>query len=309
MVAVITGASSGIGKETARLFAAKGWQVICLSRTPCNIKRVKSIRCDITKQEDINTAFSQIESIDLLINNAGFGVSGCAEFMEMSEIRNQFELNFFAHIAVTKAALPMLRKSKGKIIFTSSASAIFSIPFQSFYSATKSAIESLACALANELKAFGISVCAVRLGDVKTGFTAARQKDFAGDDIYGGVISRSVSVMENDEIHGMEPEEIAVAIMRVAQKKESARDSDRWRKIQTFLLPCKDIATKHGKQNRRFYVHAQISKQYLSPCGFLTGLNIADKSAEARRTALRSIILISCCRAERRLAWQNRIKK
>ena len=61
MVAVITGASSGIGKETARLFAAKGWQVICLSRTPCDIKGVKSLRCDITKQEDIDAAFSQIE--------------------------------------------------------------------------------------------------------------------------------------------------------------------------------------------------------------------------------------------------------
>ena len=81
MVAVITGASSGIGKETARLFAAKGWQVICLSRTPCDIKGVKSLRCDITKQEDIDAAFSQIEGVDLLINNAGFGVSGCAEFM------------------------------------------------------------------------------------------------------------------------------------------------------------------------------------------------------------------------------------
>uniref|UniRef100_UPI003FEFCCB9 SDR family NAD(P)-dependent oxidoreductase n=1 Tax=Eubacterium sp. TaxID=142586 RepID=UPI003FEFCCB9 len=220
MVAVITGASSGIGKETARLFAAKGWQVICLSRTPCDIKGVKSLRCNITKQEDIDAAFSQIEGVDLLINNAGFGVSGCAEFMEMSEIRSQFELNFFAHVAVTKAALPMLRKSKGRIIFTSSAAAIFSIPFQSFYSATKSAIESLTCALANELKAFGISVCAVRLGDVKTGFTAARQKDFAGDDIYGGMISKSVSVMENDEIHGMKPEEIAAAVMKVAQKKK-----------------------------------------------------------------------------------------
>ncbi|UKI24073.1 MAG: SDR family NAD(P)-dependent oxidoreductase [Anaerotruncus sp.] len=105
---------------------------MCLSRTPCDIKGVKSLPCDITKQEDIDAAFSQIEGVDLLINNAGFGVSGCAEFMEMSEIRSQFELNFFAHVAVTKAALPMLRKSKGRIIFTSSAAAIFSIPFQSF---------------------------------------------------------------------------------------------------------------------------------------------------------------------------------
>lgn len=220
MVAVITGASSGIGKETARIFNENGWQVVCLSRTPCDINGVKSIRCDITKQEDIDAAFAQISRIDLLINNAGFGVSSCAEFMDMSEIRSQFELNFFAHTAITQAALPFLRKSKGRIIFTSSAAAVFSIPFQSFYSASKAAIESFACALSNELKAFGITVCAVRLGDVKTGFTAARKKDFAGDDIYGGIISKSVSVMENDEIHGMSPETIAAAVFKAAKRKK-----------------------------------------------------------------------------------------
>src|SRR5699024_8281018 len=103
-------------------------------------------------QADIDSAFSKIEKIDLLINNAGFGVSGCVEFTDMGEIRAQFELNFFAHIAVTKAALPKLRESRGRVIFISSAASVFSIPFQSFYSATKSAVESVSLALSNELK-------------------------------------------------------------------------------------------------------------------------------------------------------------
>ncbi len=219
MVAVITGASGGIGKETARILLQKGWRVICLQRHACDIAGAENRKCDITDQADIDRAFSEIERIDLLINNAGFGVSGCVEFTDMREIRSQFELNFFAHIAVTKAALPKLRESRGRVIFISSAASVFSIPYQSFYSATKSAVESVSLALSNELKQFGISVCSIRLGDVKTGFTAARRKEFAGDNVYGGAIARSVSVMENDEINGMLPEQVAAGIVKIAQKK------------------------------------------------------------------------------------------
>ncbi|MCC8015890.1 MAG: SDR family NAD(P)-dependent oxidoreductase [Clostridiales bacterium] len=176
MVAVITGASGGIGRETADELVKAGYDVVCLSRTPCGNEKVKSIKCDITDRKQAENAFAQIEKIDLLINNAGFGVSGSVEFTDMAEIRAQFELNYFALVSIVQCALPMLRKSGGRIINISSAASVFSIPFQSFYSATKASVESLTLALNNELKQFGVSSCAVRLGDVKTGFTAARKK-------------------------------------------------------------------------------------------------------------------------------------
>lgn len=246
MVAVITGASGGIGKETAKELVKAGYEVICLSRTPCDADKVKSVKCDITKNEDIEAAFSKIDKVDLLINNAGFGVSGSVEFTDMAEIKAQFELNYFAQISVIKAAIPLLRQSRGRIINISSAASVFAIPFQSFYSATKASVESLTCALNNELSMFGISVCAVRLGDVKTGFTAARRKNFRGDDVYAGMIAKSVKVMENDEINGIQPLEIAKAIVKTAQKKKLPLITTVGAKYKLLctlekILPCKTV--------------------------------------------------------------------
>lgn len=220
MNVVITGASSGIGRACAEKFAENGCTVYSLSRRECDITGVTSIKCDITDSQQIKSAISQIDKIDILINNAGFGISGAVEFTDTAEMKAQFELNFFAQIEVTKAALPKLKESRGKILFISSAASVFSIPFQAFYSASKSAVESVAFAMRNELKMFGVSVGCVRLGDIKTGFTGAREKSFKGDDVYNGLISRSVSVMENDETNGMDPKDIAAAIFKICAHKK-----------------------------------------------------------------------------------------
>lgn len=222
-VVAITGASSGIGKETAKYFVTKGWKVYNLSRRPSEEPGVTDISADVTSEEDIKTAFAQIEKessrLDLLVNNAGFGISGAVEFTELADAKHQFDVNFFGTVDCIKAALPLLKLSQGRIICISSAAAIFAIPFQSFYSATKAATNILVSALANELRPFKVSVCALQLGDVRTDFPGARLKSHVGDDIYGGVISRSIALMEQDEQRGMPPEKIAVTIYRTAKKR------------------------------------------------------------------------------------------
>ncbi|MBR6918065.1 MAG: SDR family NAD(P)-dependent oxidoreductase [Clostridia bacterium] len=218
-VCVISGASKGIGFECAKKFCAEGFSVYCLSRTPCPLGTVKSIACDVTSEDavlsSLKEAYDEEGRIDLVIANAGFGVSGSVEFTDAKEAKDQFEVNFFGCFYLVKNSLAYLRETKGRVLAVSSAAAIFSIPFQSFYSASKAAVASLMCATANEVKSFGIGAGYVQLGDVKTSFTASRRKDHKGDDVYGGMIERSVAVMERDEQNGMSPETIAKKIFKV----------------------------------------------------------------------------------------------
>ena len=99
--------------------------------------------------------------------------------------------------------------------------AVAHIPFQTYYSASKAAIESYTCCLANEVKPFGISVTCVQPGDIATGFTNARRKSAVGDDIYNGRISRSVAGMEKDEQNGMRPETAGKYIAKIALRKKA----------------------------------------------------------------------------------------
>jgi short-subunit dehydrogenase len=116
-----------------------------------------------------------------------------------------------------------MRKQKGgKIICISSVAAVYSIPFQAYYSASKAAINAFVDALTNEVKPFGIEITSVMPGDISTGFTAARSKTSIGDDIYSGIIGSAVSAMEKDENNGMTPDSVADLVVKLALKKRVA---------------------------------------------------------------------------------------
>lgn len=220
---VVTGGASGIGLSLCKKFHAAGAQVYSLSRTQNPENPAVHIAVDITETDSVISAFRKISEtetgIDLLINNAGFGISGTIEFTEISAAEQQFQVNFFGTLRCIRAALPLLRKHRGRIINLSSAAAIFSIPFQAFYSASKSALNSLTLALRNEVRAFGISACAVMPGDVRTGFTEKRRKSHDGTELYGSMIDASVAVMEKDEQNGMTPDFVADYVFRIAHRR------------------------------------------------------------------------------------------
>ena len=224
-IAVVTGASSGIGRCTAVALRDMGCKVYNLSRRDIPIENVKHIKTDITVENEVFSAVDKIISdegkIDILVNCAGFGISGAVEFTTTDEAKSQFEVNFFGAVTVTRAVLPHMReRGSGRIVNISSVAAVAHIPFQTYYSASKAAIESYTACLDNEVKAYGVRVTAVEPGDICTEFTSARQKSFEGDDVYGGRISRSVAGMEKDEAKGMSPEFAGRYIAKVALRKK-----------------------------------------------------------------------------------------
>ena len=179
---------------------------------------------DITKEETLAAAVAQVMEaegrIDLVVNNAGFGISGAIEFTTTEEAQRLFDANFFGMVRMNRCVVPIMRRQGGgRIINLSSVAAPVAIPFQAYYSATKAAVNDYTMALANELRPFGVTVCAVQPGDIRTGFTAAREKVIEGDDIYQGRIGRSVARMEHDEQTGMDPAKAGRFIANVAAKQ------------------------------------------------------------------------------------------
>lgn len=221
-VVVITGASAGIGAATAALFAERGATVVALNRrqTP----DFECISTDVTDAQAVDSAIDEVVRrygrIDVLVCNAGMGISGAAESTPDDAVRKIFELNFFGVLNTVRSVVPHMREAGGGTIVTvSSVAAELSIPFQAFYSATKAAVSSLSDALRIELAPFGIKVTSVLPGDVKTDFTASREKNVADNPAYGDRVARSVAVMERDERNGMPPSVIANDIFRLATAK------------------------------------------------------------------------------------------
>ena len=182
-VALITGASSGFGKAIAEALHARGFCVYGTTRAVPAPEKAGSYRpltmdvdSDRTVAEGIERILLEQGRIDVLINNAGFGVAGAIEDTTVEEARAQLETNFLGTHRLCRAVLPSMRKQRsGRIVNISSLAGLVSVPFQAFYCATKFAVEAYTEALRMEVRPFGIHVSLVEPGDFATGFTAKRR--------------------------------------------------------------------------------------------------------------------------------------
>jgi len=223
-VAVVTGGSSGIGRETALALKGAGCTVYELSRHDAAVPGVKHVPCDVSDEGQFAAAVQQVVDaegrIDILVNNAGFGISGAAEFTPNAQAKKLLDVNLFGAVNGCKAVIPVMRaQGGGRIVNLSSVAAPCAIPFQVWYSVSKAAVSTYTAALANEVRPWGITLCAVLPGDIRTGFTAAREKNIEGDDVYDGRIAKSVAVMEHDEETGMDPAVAGRYIAKLALKR------------------------------------------------------------------------------------------
>lgn len=184
----ITGASSGLGKATAKLFQSKGWYVIATMRCPenekelTNLKNVTVLKLDVSDKAQIEDTVKkavQEYSIDIVLNNAGYGLIGALEALDDEQITRQISTNLFGVIRVTKAFTPYFRERKrGMFINITSMFGLIGYPTCSIYSATKFALDGFSESLAYELSHLGIDVKIIAPGGIQT--------DFAGRSLDGG---------------------------------------------------------------------------------------------------------------------------
>ena len=189
---VITGSSSGIGKATAKYFADQGWQVAATMRKPENetelneLDNIRLYQLDVTDADSVAAATGRIltdlGTVDVLLNNAGYGLLGAFETATKEQIKHQFDTNVFGLMDVTRAFLPHFRANKaGLIINVSSIGGLITFPFMSLYHSSKWAIEGFSESLSYELGGLGIQVKIVEPGGVATDF-GGRSLVFAGQE-------------------------------------------------------------------------------------------------------------------------------
>lgn len=217
MVILITGVSSGFGLATARRLASDGHTVYgTVRRDVDRLDGVHYLKADVRDDDSVRSAVRELITsegrIDVLINNAGMGIGGPAEFNSMEDIELQMDTNFLGQVRFTKAVLQYMRRQKsGRIICFSSIGGLMGLPFQSYYSASKFAIEGFCEALRMEVGSHGIKVIVIEPGDFATGFTASRRKGAVNDEAASAypALYSSVASFENDERTGMKPEHLA----------------------------------------------------------------------------------------------------
>lgn len=167
---LITGCSSGYGRETARYFHAQGWNVIATMRTPRKdvlpeSKRLRILPLDVTNSESIAAALEMSGPIDVLVNNAGIGVVGAFEATPMATTRDVFETNTFGVMAMMQAVVPQFRERRsGVVVNVTSSATLTPIPLAAIYTASKMAIEGFTASLAFELGYFNVRVKLVEPG-------------------------------------------------------------------------------------------------------------------------------------------------
>jgi len=236
--ALITGASTGIGRATALRLAASGWTVLAGVRrvddgdalVAAAGERVVPIILDVTDAAQIAAAVARVHEhgsldeygrLDALVNNAGIGFGGPLELLPIDDLRAQFEVNVCGPVALTQALLPALRRARGRIVFVSSVGGRVPMAFTAPYAASKHAIEAIGDALRVELRSSNVQVALIEPGSVTTPIWDKGRAQ--GDDLsvpaeltdqYGHVSAAMSKVLDDTERRGIPPEQVAQTIER-----------------------------------------------------------------------------------------------
>ncbi len=226
-VVFITGASSGFGKATAELLTEKGYRVYGTSRNPASGSwPYTMLKMDVTEPLSVIQAVAELmkkeDHMDVLINNAGFGIGSAIEETEWTLARKQLEVIFWGTLQVIRQVLPVMRDQRdGLIINVSSIAGRMGLPYQGFYSSAKFALEGITEALSMEVKPFGIKLALVEPGDMHTEFTSRREWSVVDDPSspYLEQLNKTRKIIDKNELNGGNPVKVARKIYGIIRKK------------------------------------------------------------------------------------------
>lgn len=240
-LALVTGASTGIGRATALHLAARGWTVLAGVREAAAGERLSAdappgsrlvvIALDVTDAGDVERAVETVAAhfehasspggLDALVNNAGIGVGGPLELISDADLRRQFDVNVFAQVAMTRAMLAALRRARGRVVFVSSIGGRVALAYSAPYAASKHAIEAIGDALRVELHGGGVHVVLIEPGSVATPIwdksteqTAAVEVPAELAGVYGHVPAAMAKAIAQTASRGVPPQRVAETIER-----------------------------------------------------------------------------------------------
>ena len=215
---VIVGASSGIGYETALRLLGKGYSVSNISRTPCNLDRIRNYRADVSAGELLAKAIGEAAAAEggelyALVYCAGFSMAAPVEHAEEKDYRYLFDVNYFGAVRAVQSAVPYMKERGGRIVLVSSMGGLFPVAFDSFYSSSKAAVDMLVKSAALELEPYGIRVCSVQPGGTSTAFTFKRKiYGDAENGEYAEKVKLAAAALADMEQGGMSAGEVARSV-------------------------------------------------------------------------------------------------
>ena len=233
--AIVTGCSSGIGFETALALAREGYYTYATMRDISKGNLIKEIarkenlklevlELDVDKNETVQSAINKImkerNSIDVLVNNAGYGLFGCLEDLSMDELKAQFETNFFGVVRTTQAVIPIMRKQKsGIIVNVSSVAGRIGFPVSPAYISSKFALEGLSESMRYELSPFGIKTIIIEPGVIKTNFMSSTKKSTKPDSAYKEITDKVIMGISMMAEMGTHPQEVGKTIIKAIKSE------------------------------------------------------------------------------------------
>ena len=222
-VAIVTGASGGIGEATARALQAAGYRVFGTYRRPpaARLAGVEYLACDVTSDEAVQTAVGLVLAkagrVDLLVNNAGVGLVAGAEESSLEQAKSLFDVNLFGVFRLTKAVLPTMRGQKaGRIVNISSVMGLIPAPFMALYAASKHALEGYSESLDHELRATGVRVVLVEPAYTRTSFEGNVYQADQQLEFYRSARANAEGVLRDEMKTADTPELVATAVVKAA---------------------------------------------------------------------------------------------